>query len=160
MELLRKENGVNSGEVVEQIQQRLAQLSQRLGVQLVEVLCVEEGEVCINGGWVEKKKGAVQLKELGEAPMDRCLIPPQSFQRDGENDGREALGVFRHQRSDSLKHHMMLFPLVFCLPTITTSAMIHESEDVVFLGTTVCHLKQARRTVQQLTVLPGQVLAV
>ena len=42
MELLGKEDGVNSGEVVEQIQQRLAQLSKRLLVQLVEVLRVEE----------------------------------------------------------------------------------------------------------------------
>ena len=159
MELLRKEDGVNGGEVVEQIQQRPAQLSQRLGVQLVELLRVEEGEVGINGGGMEKQEGAMQVKELGEAPMDRCLIPPQSFQRDGENDGREALWVFCHQRSDSLKHHMMLFPPFICLPTITTGA-IHKSEDVVFLGTTVCHLKQARRTIQQLTVLPGQVLAV
>ena len=42
MELLGEEDGVNSGEVVEQIQQRLAQLSKRLLVQLVEVLRVEE----------------------------------------------------------------------------------------------------------------------
>ena len=42
MELLGKEDGVNGGEVVEQIQQRLAQLSKRLLVQLVEVLRVEE----------------------------------------------------------------------------------------------------------------------
>ena len=42
MELLGKEDGVNSGEVVQQIQQRLAQLSKRLLVQLVEVLRVEE----------------------------------------------------------------------------------------------------------------------
>ena len=82
MELLRKEDGVDSGEVVEQIQQRLAQLSQRLGVQLVEVLRVEEGEVSIDGGGVEEQKGAVQLKELGEAPVDRRLVPPLGFQRD------------------------------------------------------------------------------
>ena len=42
MELLGEEDRVNSGEVVEQIQQRLAQLSKRLLVQLVEVLRVEE----------------------------------------------------------------------------------------------------------------------
>ena len=42
MELLGKEDRVNSGEVVQQIQQRLAQLSKRLLVQLVEVLRVEE----------------------------------------------------------------------------------------------------------------------
>ena len=158
MELLRKEDGVNGGEVVEQIQQRLAQLSQCLGVQLVEVLCVEEGEVCINGGGVEEQEGAMQLKELGEAPMDRCLVPPLGFHRDGEYNGGEALRVFCHQRSDSLKHHMM-FPLFICLPTITTGA-VHESEDIVFLGATVCHLEKARRTIQQLTILPSQVLTV
>ena len=82
MELLRKEDGVDSGEVVEQIQQRLAQLSQRLGVQLVEVLRVEEGEVSIDGGGVEEQKGAVKLKELREAPVDRRFVPPLRFQRD------------------------------------------------------------------------------
>ena len=69
MKVLGKEDGVNGGEVVEQLQQRLAQLGQGLALQLVEVLSVEEGEVSINGGWVEEKKGSVQLKELGEGNM-------------------------------------------------------------------------------------------
>ena len=106
---------------------------------------------------MEKEKGAVKFKELGEAPVDRRLVSPFRFQRDGEYDCGEALGVFCHQRSDFLKHHM-LFPPFFFLTTITGA--IHVSEDVIFLGATVRHLEQARCAVQQLTVLPSQVLAV
>ena len=107
---------------------------------------------------MEKQKGAVQVEELGKAPMDRRLVSPLSFHTDGEYDGGEALRIFCHQRSDSLKHHM-LFPSLFCLPTVT-AAIIDVSENVIFLGATVCHLKQAGSTLKQLTVLPSQVLAV
>jgi len=55
MELLGEENRIDSGEMVEQLQQRLAQLGQGLALQLVEVLGVKKGEVSINGGWVEEK---------------------------------------------------------------------------------------------------------
>ena len=41
-----------------------------------------------------------------------------------------------------------------------TAAIFHVSENVIFLGATVCHLKQAGGTLKQLTVLPSQVLAV
>ena len=79
MELLGKENGVNSGEVVEQIQQRLAQIRQGLDIEQVEVLCVEEGEVGIDGGRVEEQEGAVEIEELWKASVDYRLVPPLGF---------------------------------------------------------------------------------
>ena len=79
MELLGKENGVDSGEVVEQIQQRLAQIRQGLDVEQVEVLCVEEGEVGVDGGRVEEQEGAVEIEELWKASVDYRLVFPLGF---------------------------------------------------------------------------------
>ena len=64
--------------------------------------------------------------------------------------------VFCHHWSDSLKHHMPLS--LFGLEN--TVAAIHVGEDVVLLGATVGHLQEACCAVQQLTVLPSQVLTV
>ena len=79
MELLGKENGVDSGEVVEQIQQRLAQIRQGLDVEQVEVLCVEEGEVGVDGGRVEEQEGAMEIEELWKASVDYRLVSPLGF---------------------------------------------------------------------------------